>query len=560
MKDLRPYLQVNRKISGLLTRFLARTGVSPNFVTTLALLCGVFAGATVSFGTQTCLLLGVAWLHLSFLLDNCDGELARLRDWRTRFGKWYDLFSDLLVDLSLWTGAYFGVRHYAMFRDFPAEELYVAAVLGSILHALIVVRERAVGCSTSYHADGVSEGRKKSLFFSFLDTLSHNGDSIVLAWLAVLTLNVAGFLAVGAGYINILWITRLVTNWERLTGWSSGRTLLWAGKSAALGLGLWLFWSALKGVTWSEVGGLLSKGGLGLGLVMLVFPLTGLLYTLGLYDLFPERTRRSIPFGRLYGIFLAGDSFNKITPFVDIGGEPLKVLLVYKKGLATLEESVRAICFARLVYATSEILVVLVALGIVLARGADAAILWVGGAATVFSVIYVGLLWGSGQGLAKLLPGMAARIGSSLSDEEVARLKGFMGLELRSLLNERRGDLLRSSMWHALGWTAFLLEVYFVFRIFGVEITLTQAFVIQQVMQAVQTVTFFIPHNLGAQEQGLAYLAAYSSGSAAHGIALSLVKRLRQVLYAALAAPYLYTIFSKRRPLSGSSGTVRDRS
>lgn len=547
MRDLRPYLQLNRRLSERITRLLARTPVTPNFVTTLALLCGVFSGAMISFGTQSGLLQGMAWLHASFILDNCDGELARLADRRTRFGKWYDLFSDLLVDLSLWTGAYFGVRQHWMFRDFPAEALYAAAVAGSVIHCGIVVRERAVGCSTSYHADGVPDARRKSLFYSMLDTVSHNGDSIFLAWVAALTLNVAGFLAVGAGYINILWLTRLVTNWGRLTGLTWAKAGVRVIKLAALALGLWLFWSAVRGVSWNEVGGLLTRGGAGLLLVLLVFPITCFFFTLGLYDLFPQRTRRTIPFTKLFGIFIAGDAFNKITPFVDIGGEPLKVMLVYKKGLATLEESVRAICFARLVYAASEILVVLLALAIVVAQGADRTILWVGAAATGFSVVYVFLLWGSGKGVARLLPAMAARVGAPLTQAETERLKGFMDREMASLAGERRLDLLRSSIWHALGWAAFMLEVYFVFRIFGVDISLTQAFVIQQVMQAVQTITFFIPHNLGSQEQGLAYLAAHFSGTATHGIALSLVKRLRQVLYAALAAPFLYAIFSKKR-------------
>ena len=56
-------------------------------------------------------------------------------------------------------------------------------------------------------------------------------------------------------------------------------------------------------------------------------PVTTFFHSLGLYHLFPVASRRQINIPDLFGIFLAGDSINKITPFIDVAGEPVKISL-----------------------------------------------------------------------------------------------------------------------------------------------------------------------------------------------------------------------------------------
>ena len=61
-----------------MTAAVARTPLTPIHVTAMALVCGVLAGLCMARGTHLWLIAGTALLHLSFLLDNVDGELARL--------------------------------------------------------------------------------------------------------------------------------------------------------------------------------------------------------------------------------------------------------------------------------------------------------------------------------------------------------------------------------------------------------------------------------------------------------------------------------------------------
>lgn len=47
---------------------------------------------------------------MSYVLDNCDGEIARLRNLSSRFGAWFETVADWLVHAALFLGLGLGVR------------------------------------------------------------------------------------------------------------------------------------------------------------------------------------------------------------------------------------------------------------------------------------------------------------------------------------------------------------------------------------------------------------------------------------------------------------------
>jgi phosphatidylglycerophosphate synthase len=214
--DLRPYLQFNRKLSSRVTVFLGKVPVSPNHVTSLALLLGVLSGFCMSYGNRWSMVAGAFWLHLSFIFDNCDGELARMRQKRTVFGKWYDLIADLLVDYALWVGLFFGTLRQGF--GGPVFVILLMACAGSLLNFMMVIWERKKGCSTSIHQLNQKQDlkRQSSTFHSILDTLAHNGDSVMLVWVFSLIGNPWYFLMAAAVFINALWFGRFLSNTKQL--------------------------------------------------------------------------------------------------------------------------------------------------------------------------------------------------------------------------------------------------------------------------------------------------------------------------------------------------------
>ncbi len=88
---------------------LLNTWVMPNHLTTLRLLTGFAAAAMFAAGNykSTCWA-GVIFV-ISAILDRADGELARLSGRTSRIGHWYDLSSDMIVNVLTFIGIGFGV-------------------------------------------------------------------------------------------------------------------------------------------------------------------------------------------------------------------------------------------------------------------------------------------------------------------------------------------------------------------------------------------------------------------------------------------------------------------
>ncbi|MGH3390579.1 MAG: CDP-alcohol phosphatidyltransferase family protein [Actinomadura sp.] len=78
-----------------LTRFLAnRTSITPNQITVGSVALGAFSACCFVLATPRMLVLGALFYHLSFVLDCCDGKVARLKGTGTLFGQWLDFMLD----------------------------------------------------------------------------------------------------------------------------------------------------------------------------------------------------------------------------------------------------------------------------------------------------------------------------------------------------------------------------------------------------------------------------------------------------------------------------------
>lgn len=121
-----------RHFSVPVSRFLIRMPVTPNQVTTGSLVCALSAAwcfATPGDDTQS---LGALLFFAFYLLDNCDGEIARAKGLSSRFGQYYDTFVDWLGHAALFLGLASGVaaeRHSDWWLWFGA-----AAALGATVN------------------------------------------------------------------------------------------------------------------------------------------------------------------------------------------------------------------------------------------------------------------------------------------------------------------------------------------------------------------------------------------------------------------------------------------
>ncbi len=83
--------------------------MSANQITAVSLLAGVASGWFMMQGVRTWAIIGGLFLVLSYVLDNCDGEIARLKNQTSRFGMHFDNFVDTAVHTVFFTALGAGI-------------------------------------------------------------------------------------------------------------------------------------------------------------------------------------------------------------------------------------------------------------------------------------------------------------------------------------------------------------------------------------------------------------------------------------------------------------------
>ncbi len=98
-----------RHLSRRLTPVLARLPVTANYITVAALASGLASAWLMTWQTKVATISGAVVLVLSYVLDNCDGEIARLKQLSSEFGRKFDTFVDWLVHAVFFAALGWGV-------------------------------------------------------------------------------------------------------------------------------------------------------------------------------------------------------------------------------------------------------------------------------------------------------------------------------------------------------------------------------------------------------------------------------------------------------------------
>lgn len=134
-----------RRLSRPATAALLRLPLSANMITTASLAAGLAAAGVLLVPTGGGVTPGVwagLWLSIAYVLDNCDGEVARARNQTSTFGRHYDDFVDWAV-------------HAAFFAALGlAQQAATGSALWSWMGGLA-----ALGCTINYGLGILMAGR-----------------------------------------------------------------------------------------------------------------------------------------------------------------------------------------------------------------------------------------------------------------------------------------------------------------------------------------------------------------------------------------------------------------
>jgi len=91
-----------RPVSFVFVKLIYNTNITPNHISIVAMIIGVIAGLTFSFGTHTYFIIASILYFTSNTLDCADGQLARLKKNGTLLGRAIDGFIDYVVSTTIY--------------------------------------------------------------------------------------------------------------------------------------------------------------------------------------------------------------------------------------------------------------------------------------------------------------------------------------------------------------------------------------------------------------------------------------------------------------------------
>lgn len=128
------------RLARRLVRKLQHSPVTPNHLTTVRLAVGIAAAGAFSQGGYGWMNLGALLFVVSNFLDHADGELARVTGKTSRIGHWYDLASDALITILLFTSI--GIGLGAAEATGALSSLQLGAIAGLSVALIFYLRMR----------------------------------------------------------------------------------------------------------------------------------------------------------------------------------------------------------------------------------------------------------------------------------------------------------------------------------------------------------------------------------------------------------------------------------
>lgn len=301
-------------------------------------------------------------------------------------------------------------------------------------------------------------------------------------------------------------------------------------KRSAAGMllvGLALFTAVLAWQGIGAVAGALSAVGWGL-VAVTAWHLVPLVIDSHAWRLLFGRPRP--PVWRIVWARWIGESVNGLLPVAQIGGDIAKARLLIKRGLPGAETAATVVVDTTLA-AIGQMLFAIAGLLMLLALMHRPDMAWGIGIGIAVMLALLALFYRLQRGgLFALLAGALRRVSGGRSSLDFVGGAQAMD-EAIAAIYARPGVVLRGLVWRLVGWFAGIGEVWLALYFLGHPVGLEDALMLEALGQAIRGAAFAIPGALGVQEGGFALLATLVGLDMQTGVAISLVKRVRELAF-----------------------------
>ncbi len=529
-----PIARFDRAISTRLSRQLVRTPLHPNHLTLIGTAIGLVAAWSFALGSYPAGVIGAVLFWIAIIIDGCDGEVARLTFRESTFGGRLDVITDNVVHAAVFLGLAIG-----QYRTDPGRHPWLPAVL--------LLSGFGAACIATWYCllrDGSARARAErydsrlhgNLLRGF-ELLMNRDFAYLLIVLAVID-RLRWFLW-GASFGTwlyaggLVWLSQfsqpapLSRDGSYRGAVTVERILLVAG----VAFFIFLLWRIGVGAVLSN----LRLVGWSFGLIVAQELLAYTANTLGWRAAFPPGTA-PLGFRSLLAARVAGDAVNTVTPTATIGGEVVRVRLL--QGRVDSSSAWAAVTVARISQAVGQAAFVIVGLFIVTRTLSLSDNLRVGvwSGVLLFALALVAAIALQRRGLLTRAVHFTNVLGLHIPshwaewlhrvDREIVRFYG------------RPRALLPSTAWFFVGWAVGVIEIYLILYCFGLA-DWQRALTIETLTVAIDGLLFFVPAKAGTQEGGKVLIFSLLGLDPAKGLALGIVRRLRELTWAGVGLAIL---------------------
>jgi glycosyltransferase 2 family protein len=299
-----------------------------------------------------------------------------------------------------------------------------------------------------------------------------------------------------------------------------------------LGLGLfgWFVSRAGPGAILNQVSGL----GWMVVLVLVPYAVVYGFDTWGWKLAFGKASRSKPSYWTLFRVRWAGEAVNNVIPTAYVGGEAIKVYLLHKRGISTLDAGTSVVASK-----TCQVLaqVFFIGLGAFLAlprlepgSGARLGMMAVTGGALA---VVAALLWLQRYGLFFCLRSGLAKLSLRVPFlEKHGEHLGKLDEQIFQFYQRDSKRFLVCTLVFLGGWMADSLEVYLICHLLGQPLAWNEAVAIEAFISVAKALGIFVPAALGVQESGVVLLFHLFGLPGPLAVTYAILRRGREVVYA----------------------------
>jgi putative membrane protein len=234
-------------------------------------------------------------------------------------------------------------------------------------------------------------------------------------------------------------------------------------------------------------------------------------------------TRRSIFFARW-----VREGVNALLPVAQIGGQLAGAGILVRRGVPPSLAAAGTILDLTL-EAAAQIVFVLAGMGVLLGGHGNRAWLgWVGGGVVLTTLGLTGFVAAQRLGLLRMIENFLERMARHWPAMANWSMEGLHANMLRRQADH--GAILRALVLHSFSWALGSVEVAVALRALGHPVSARDSFVIESLAMAARSAGFAVPGAVGVQEGGFVLVCGLFGVPAEVALALSVLKRLREIL------------------------------